>query len=307
MPNNNQLKAMINKHGHGILNDTYRCKALTLDYFSVENTRQKELLKLSIDQKIPSRLIAFIKNGTYTLEIKQVIKKLKETNKINQEDAEWIIKIWENALLKKKQPLKSENRITNKDAFLINYEPSGLAKTLPKPKNNLIISPSSKNLLWGLIGSLIFVAIGLVMIFESDPLWLKKIIINGIGYLGLLFFGFCSIVFLVKLIFPMPIFIVDEKGVKTQSLGGELKLKWEEILDIKIEEYMGNRMLAIYPLKLNILLKQSSWWYRAGLKLNSHTIGKPIAIRIAENLFVTSLEKIIEQISALDPKNKGAT
>ena len=115
---------MINKHGHGILNDTYRCKALTLDYFSVENTRQKELLKLSIDQKIPSRLIAFIKNGTYTLEIKQVIKKLKETNKINQEDAEWIIKIWENALLKKKQPLKSENRITNKDAFLINYEPT---------------------------------------------------------------------------------------------------------------------------------------------------------------------------------------
>jgi hypothetical protein len=89
---------MLKKHGYGILHVTYRCKALTLDYFSSENTRQKKLIKLSIDQKIPLQLIFFIKKGLFILNIKDFKKTLIKTNNINQEDAEWIIQIWEEGL-----------------------------------------------------------------------------------------------------------------------------------------------------------------------------------------------------------------
>lgn len=303
-PSKNNIESMIRKYGHGLFKDTNRTKALVLDYFVAENTWQKKLIKLSIEQKIPTMLLHFQKNYGNRTGIKLLVTKFREANKLKEEEVEWIIKLWESALLTKKQSLKPKNIITNNDFLLINYDSSELTKTAQKTKHNLIIFPSLKNLLLGLLVSLMFVAIGFGMIFASDPMWLKKILINVVGYLGLLFFGLCSIIFLIKLMFPMPILVVDEKGFKMQSLGGNLKLKWDEILEIKIEEYMGHRMLAIYPLKPNILLNQSSWWYGLGLKLNSHIIAKSIAIRIAENLFGTSLEKTIEQIIALGPKNK---
>jgi hypothetical protein len=91
---------------------------------------------------------------------------------------------------------------------------------------NLILYPTRLKTFLGLAGSLMFVAAGIWVVSFGD-VWHIDI---GIVCLG--FFGLCSLLYLVGLVRPFPVLVVNEEGIQQRGPLWNVFVAWEEIAAI---------------------------------------------------------------------------
>lgn len=93
---------------------------------------------------------------------------------------------------------------------------------------NLILYPTRLKMLLGLAGSLAFVAVGLWMNSSGN------IVLISIGIIAICFLGLCSLIFLINLIHPFPVLVVNEDGFQQRSPLYNVFVAWEEIAAITV-------------------------------------------------------------------------
>ena len=160
---------------------------------------------------------------------------------------------------------------------------------------DLVLYPSRKKMGWMFIGSIIFVAIGVVLFIENknESNWLEGIAKGVTIYLGVPFSGLCGLLFLKRLINPSPSIAINECGIKVMT-GGWVTLRWSEIQELEIIEYSNAKFLAIYPTNPEIVSKRQSSSERKFADLSS--MNRPPAILIPELFVDMPLEQLMSEV-----------
>lgn len=91
---------------------------------------------------------------------------------------------------------------------------------------NLILYPTRLKTLLGLAASLAAVAAGILMVSSGD-VWH-----TGIGIVCSGFFGLGSLMYLVSLVHPFPVLVVNEEGIQQCGLLWNVFVAWEDIAAI---------------------------------------------------------------------------
>lgn len=115
--------------------------------------------------------------------------------------------------------------------------------------NNEIIIPLSKTkLVKYFIGSLLFVAAGLLFILKSE-LFIKSndpAVIKIIGYASVIFFGACAVLIGGKLFDKKPGLVIDGEGITDNSSGVSAgKILWKDVKDISAQEVMSQKFIML--------------------------------------------------------------
>ncbi|MFE1199468.1 STM3941 family protein [Streptomyces olivaceoviridis] len=89
--------------------------------------------------------------------------------------------------------------------------------------------PLAKGRAWAMLaGSLVFVALGIVFLVAHSTVKMTVA-----GALAVLFFGFCSVLFIQRLLRDRPELVLDDAGVDHVRLG---RFGWDEIAAVRIRE-----------------------------------------------------------------------
>ncbi len=108
----------------------------------------------------------------------------------------------------------------------------------------LIVYPSKKSFGLLALGASIFVVIGIWFVTTGSAIYGTAM--NVIGYACLIFFGFCLLYALTRLIFRSPSLRIDEEGIyDNASAVGSGLVRWEEIKDLPIYTYGEQSYLGI--------------------------------------------------------------
>ncbi len=157
-----------------------------------------------------------------------------------------------------------------------------------------------------LLGSLLFVALGILMLLNAErmqtqtfgPIW-----VMGFGVLGTLFFGAIAISVARKLFSKKAGLIIDAKGISDNSSGVSAGfIPWEAILGIRTVQVMTTKFLLIDIKEPNMYLKKMRGMKLQAMRANFKKYGTPISISSAALKYdFRQLEQLlIEQFS----KNK---
>ena len=106
-------------------------------------------------------------------------------------------------------------------------------QSIMKNKSKIFRRNKLKDLLFFLICSL-FVALAYV-ILEEDP-WM--------GWLGISFFGFGAISFLIHFLTNYSYLKLNEEGFEVKSLFHTKTTKWSEVKDFRQANFRGNKMIC---------------------------------------------------------------
>ncbi|MGW2708439.1 STM3941 family protein [Streptomyces sp. NPDC001356] len=99
-------------------------------------------------------------------------------------------------------------------------------KAAPLPPT---VFPLAKGRVWAMLaGSLVFVVLGIVFLVAHSTVKMTVA-----GALAVLFFGFCSVSYVRRLLRGRPELVLDDAGVDHVSLG---RFGWDEIAAVRIRE-----------------------------------------------------------------------
>jgi hypothetical protein len=159
--------------------------------------------------------------------------------------------------------------------------------------NDFVVFPSRRKLLLYAVGALIFIAGGIFILRTPSIPWFDKVI--G-GYGGVAFFGLCLVYLLYRVIKPSPSLIINHEGIfdNASALGVGL-LRWSEIADVQIYQFLNQRFLGIVPTNVDRVLERQSAMKRWLLKMNQrYFVSAPF--NIPENVLPIRLEDVLAQI-----------
>lgn len=106
-------------------------------------------------------------------------------------------------------------------------------KLLPNPDSEIVLRPPKKRLILLIITAFIFVAGGIWMLMDNEPM----------GWLVAGFFGLCLITFVVQCLPNSTYIRLSREGFETKTLYKTVKLKWEETRDFA-PIYVGRNHLV---------------------------------------------------------------
>jgi len=147
--------------------------------------------------------------------------------------------------------------------------------------NRIEISLSKNKVILLTLGGLLFVFLGLVIIFLlSDFRWsFFEVLFKAIGLLGFAFGTVAVYTGLKKLLDKKPGLIIDEHGVTDNSSGSSLGfIPWDEIVAIRRISVMDIPMLAIDLENPNEHLIKAKGLYKTLLNNNLEMYGTPMVI-----------------------------
>ncbi|MER6571631.1 STM3941 family protein, partial [Streptomyces sp. NPDC001093] len=91
------------------------------------------------------------------------------------------------------------------------------------------VYPLAKGRVWAMLaGSVVFVAVGIVLLVAHSTVKMTVA-----GALAVLFFGFCAVLIIQRLLRDRPELVLDDAGVDHVRLG---RFGWEEIAAVRIRE-----------------------------------------------------------------------
>jgi hypothetical protein len=164
-----------------------------------------------------------------------------------------------------------------------------------------VIELSKIKLLFAILGSLLFVALGLWMVsidsatIESLRRYNYPLIVRGLGIVGILFFGFTGIMTLKKIFDKKPGLILNSMGIidNSSSISDNILIPWSEISGLNIYEVTKKQKFLVF------LLKNPDKYIEAGNSLihtlkrvNYEKSGSPLAI--SSNSLKISFNKLVE-------------
>lgn len=172
-------------------------------------------------------------------------------------------------------------------------------------EKEIIIYPSVIRMVKLLLLSIPFVLVGVFLIIwgfnidiGTDVLMSKgeaPVMLGIIGIISCLFFSFCSIYLVIRIFVRKPSVIINEEGfTDNASAIGVGFLKWSEIKDFKIYDFMGQKLLGIELKEVEGSLQRVSKIKRRLLKMN--LAFNCSMINIPQNTIDVPLEKVYEQM-----------
>ncbi|UKB85377.1 hypothetical protein LF887_07055 [Chryseobacterium sp. MEBOG06] len=147
-----------------------------------------------------------------------------------------------------------------------------------------VIKPSNKKFLSLTIGSLIFTILGVLFIILPDVFITRLInnviLIQFIGILAMLFFGFALFTMIKKKIFDKNIgIIVNEEGIiDNSSFVGVGLIKWEDVISIEKSNVASTNFLLIKVKNPEYYINISTGIKSKLLAGNYKSYGTPISI-----------------------------
>jgi hypothetical protein len=125
--------------------------------------------------------------------------------------------------------------------------PAWLAQLEP---DGAVLRTSLRRYGWVLVALVVFDAISLLLLLGSTSA-------RAVGLLGLAFFGFGTVVILIRGALRLPLYAIDRQGLHLPRLG---LLPWTAISALRWERYRGERWLGIVPYDTGRLRRLGRMW-----------------------------------------------
>lgn len=150
--------------------------------------------------------------------------------------------------------------------------------------------PDKKRLALLMLGSLAFVAVGMWMIISGS--WGEAII----GVICVLLFGAALVFFLSRLLGRRPSLFINEEGIiDDSSYVSAGTITWDEIEDIGITDYSGQRWISIKLRDPQAFLQKQPGFKRWLMNLNNMLVDAPI--HISQEMLSVPLGRFYEMVT----------
>ena len=144
---------------------------------------------------------------------------------------------------------------------------------------------------------LLLIMVGFAMVAVSFLVWKisEEIEYRVAGVVGVVFFGFCLIYFVMRLVWPRPSLLITELGMvdNASALAGGF-IRWDEIYNISITSVRNQQFLAVYLKNPAELLSRQSFIKAAIMRMNMGLVGTPVCI--PRSSLPMTLEELIENL-----------
>jgi len=106
----------------------------------------------------------------------------------------------------------------------------------PAP-HDIVIYPSKRKLVVMFLCSIVFIAIGMVMLMQDQG---GVVLLGGVS---VVFFGMCGVYCAYRMLVPKPAVILTADAFYDQaSLGAAGRVLWSEVEEIKVYDMMGSQL-----------------------------------------------------------------
>lgn len=140
------------------------------------------------------------------------------------------------------------------------------------------------------LGSLLFVLCAPFLWTHGDPF------IRAVAVADVLFFGFCALFALGRLLRPRPSLVLDQRGITDNaSATGAGFIAWKEIAAVGMTSLGTNRFLVIIPHDTQAILARQPPFKRKIMAANMGLVGSPVTIPGHTTM---PLEEIMKHIQA---------
>jgi len=144
-------------------------------------------------------------------------------------------------------------------------------------------------------GALMFVCLGLGFVIWQDetgfPLWVVVIA----SWVGIPFFGCCFLYACYRLIVPKPSVIVNHEGIFDNASAVSAGLvRWDEIADVVVYGFSGQRFLGVAPLDVEAFLRHQPAFKRWMMKANLG-LGLP-PVNIPQSTLAMNVDELLSRI-----------
>ena len=115
-------------------------------------------------------------------------------------------------------------------------------------ENTLVFPLGKGKLMLGLAGSIMFVllGVGLIFVVAPDQTTFHPMLVKGIGAAGMLFFGATGVFSFRKMFDPKPGLILDADGITDHTNASSIGLiEWRDITAVRVSQVMSTRFLLI--------------------------------------------------------------
>jgi hypothetical protein len=164
--------------------------------------------------------------------------------------------------------------------------------------SDTIIYHSKKRLVLFSLGSIVFVILGFWLTTASDEGQLGKLI----GWSSIIFFGFGLGYLIFRFVKPTPALIISSKGIYDRASGASAGLiEWQEIKEVRAFTFMDQKLLGIFVIDPETVIRRQSILKRQILRVNSALVGTPVSIPLS--MLSTKLEELESLIHARRPAN----
>lgn len=137
---------------------------------------------------------------------------------------------------------------------------------------------------------------GLLLYIGIDE---NNLLYDIIGGFACLFFGFCTLIQLIRVMKKKPLFIIKENGIEDTSAATSVGfIKYEDIKEIVIGKILGQECIGIYIRDIDAFLEPLPLIKQKAIQSNIATKSPPILIRVGSIEGKTSRE-IYEQLKQI--------
>jgi len=159
----------------------------------------------------------------------------------------------------------------------------------------LVIYPSKTKMLAMVVGSLMFVTIGVCFVVFREAMGVPLVGVVVVSYVGVPFFGLCFAYAAYRLLAPKPAVVVNEEGIlDSASAVGAGMLRWEEIAEVVVYDFMGQRILGIVPVDAEAVIARQRLLRRLSMRI-SRGMGLP-PFNIPQATLPMSVDELLAQI-----------
>lgn len=165
-----------------------------------------------------------------------------------------------------------------------------------RQKDSIIIKTNKKSIIIGLIGSLVFIIVGLFMITKPDSIGrYSESIIQTCGIIGNLFFGLTSIYLTKKIYDKKAGLIMDKSGlVINTSIISKHSIKWDELRGTDLTKIGKEKILFLYLNDSKGFIKKFNPIEQFLMRLNLSIYGSPNGISMRSINY--DIDKLTRQI-----------
>lgn len=133
----------------------------------------------------------------------------------------------------------------------------------------LVVYPSRIKLGLILVGSLVFVALGVhvARVAEERGIDFWKVVV--VSYLGVPFFAYCAAFSAWRLLVRRPALVIDSSGITDAASAAAVgHLAWDEVDRLVLYNFRGQAMLGIFPRDLDRFFERLPLHVRLVARLN---------------------------------------
>ncbi len=146
-------------------------------------------------------------------------------------------------------------------------------RTEPASHPDIVLYPSRWKMALIALGGLLFALCAPVLWASGDPF------IRAVAVADVLFFGFCALFALGRLLRPRPSLVLDQRGITDNaSATGAGFIAWEEIAAVGMTSLGTNRFLVIIPHDTQAILARQPPFKRKVMAANMGLVGSPVTI-----------------------------